>query len=243
MSAARRRIGIIGGMGPEATVLLMSRIIAATPATDDIDHVPMIVDNNPQIPSRIAWLIEGGGEDPAPAIAESARRLQACGAEALAMPCNTAHHFAAAIRGAVDIPFIDMVARTVRMVQTTARPGARIGLLASPAVRIGGVFDKAFAGTGFQTRYAADEEPVLGLIRHIKRKGDAATARREMRRIAGDLAQAGADMLLVACSELSLVSDAMPETVRTIDTIDVLAEACIAFSVGADHVPIEDNAA
>ena len=88
----KRRIGILGGMGPEATVLLMSRIIARTPAADDRDHVPLFVDNNTQVPSRIAALIEGTGEDPGPVLADMARRLEANGAEALAMPCNTAHH-------------------------------------------------------------------------------------------------------------------------------------------------------
>src|SRR5699024_6094263 len=73
---ALRRVGILGGMGPEATVLLMSRVIAATPAKDDADHIPLIVDQNPQGPSRIARLIEGIGADPAPVLAAMARRLE-----------------------------------------------------------------------------------------------------------------------------------------------------------------------
>jgi hypothetical protein len=104
-----RRVGILGGMGPEATVLLMSRLIEATPAADDSDHVPLIVDQNPQVPSRIARLLEGRGADPAPVLADMARRLEATGAEALAMPCNTAHYYAPAIRAAVGIPLIDMI--------------------------------------------------------------------------------------------------------------------------------------
>ncbi len=87
-----RTVGILGGMGPEATVLLMQKVIAAVPARDDSDHVPLIVDQNSQVPSRIRRLIEGVGEDPAPVLAAMARRLEAAGAEALAMPCNTAHH-------------------------------------------------------------------------------------------------------------------------------------------------------
>ena len=67
-----KRVGILGGMGPQATVLLMQKIIAATPATDDADHIPLIVDQNPQVPSRIRRLIEGTGEDPAPVLAAMA---------------------------------------------------------------------------------------------------------------------------------------------------------------------------
>ncbi len=130
-----RRVGILGGMGPEATVLLMQRIIAATPASDDADHLPLIVDQNPQVPSRIRHLIEGTGEDPGPVLAAMARRLQAAGAEALAMPCNTAHHYAPAIRQATAIPLIDMVALSVRMRPDSWRRAARSA--SSPRRRCG----------------------------------------------------------------------------------------------------------
>ena len=79
----------------------MQKVLDAIPAVDDADHIPLLVDQNPQVPSRIRRLIEGTGEDPAPVLADMARRLVAGGAEALAMPCNTAHHYAPAIRSAV----------------------------------------------------------------------------------------------------------------------------------------------
>ena len=87
-------VGIIGGMGPEATVELMRRVTARTRAEDDADHVHLLVESNPKIPSRIAHLLEGTGDDPLPEILRVARNLQGAGAEALAMPCNTAHHYA-----------------------------------------------------------------------------------------------------------------------------------------------------
>ena len=119
-----RRIGILGGMGPQATLLLMQKLIDAVPAADDADHIPLLVDQNPQVPSRIRRLIEGTGEDPAPVLADMARRLVAAGAEALAMPCNTAHHYVPAIRNAVTIPLIDMVALSVAHAVRLAGPGA-----------------------------------------------------------------------------------------------------------------------
>lgn len=109
MTAARRApaiarqpvVGVLGGMGPEATVELMQRVIRATPARDDADHVRMIVDNNPKVPSRIAALIERRGDDPAPVIADMARGLEAAGADFLVIACNTAHHYLPTIRAAV----------------------------------------------------------------------------------------------------------------------------------------------
>ncbi len=88
--APEKVVGIIGGMGPEATVDLMRRIIANTPALDDIDHIRCIVDNNPKIPSRIKALIEADGESPGPVMAAMGKSLEAYGVDFLAIPCNTA---------------------------------------------------------------------------------------------------------------------------------------------------------
>ena len=93
MMRTPRTIGILGGMGPAATVLMMQRIIAAVPAEDDRGHIPLLVDSNTQVPSRIAALIEGTGADPTPELIRMARRLEAAGAEGLAIACNTAHHY------------------------------------------------------------------------------------------------------------------------------------------------------
>ena len=131
-ASVMRRVGILGGMGPEATILVMQKVLAAVKARDDADHIPLIVDQNPQVPSRIRHLIEGTGEDPGPVLADMARRLVAGGVQALAMPCNTAHHYAPAIRSAVAVPFLDMVEASVAHAATRARPGAQIGVLASP---------------------------------------------------------------------------------------------------------------
>ncbi len=110
-------VGVVGGMGPEATVELMRRVIRATPARDDADHIHMIVDNNPKVPSRIKALIEGTGEDPGPTLAAMARGLEAAGADFLVIPCNTAHHYLPVIRTAVSIPVLDMIALTLDRLQ------------------------------------------------------------------------------------------------------------------------------
>ena len=137
-----RPVGILGGMGPEATILLMQKVLGAVPAQDDADHVPLIVHQNPQVPSRIAALIEGGDTDPGPALSGMARDLAAAGAQALAMPCNTAHHYAPVVDAATDLPFINMISLTA---SALAASGAqRIGMLASPATRKVGVFEAGF---------------------------------------------------------------------------------------------------
>lgn len=238
-----RRIGILGGMGPEATVELMSRLIAATPARDDSDHIPLLVDMNPQVPSRIARLIEGRGADPGPVLAQMARGLERSGVAALAMPCNTAHHYAPVIRAAVSVPFIDMVERSAAQAVGRAGQGARIGILGSPALRQIGIFDAALARHGASAAYPSDQPALLEAIRQIKAAGPSADAAATLRAAAADLAGQGAGVQLVACTEFSLIADAAAERAETLDTLDVLVEALVEFAFGQDRVPADDKQA
>jgi aspartate racemase len=228
----RRVVGILGGMGPEATVLLMQKVIAAVPARDDADHVPLIVDQNSQVPSRIKRLIEGTGEDPAPVLAAMARRLEGAGAQALAMPCNTAHHYADAIRGAAHVPLLDMVALSVAKARSLAGEGASVGILASPAVRRVGLFDGPMAAAGLTPLYAADEDATLGAIRSIKAQGPTEAARAALKAASEELLTRGARVQMVACTEFSLIADAVADGVTAFDTLDVLVEAIVGFSRG-----------
>ena len=107
-----KTVGILGGMGPEATVDLMQRVIDATPAIDDVDHIRMLVDNNPKVPSRIKALIDVTGKSPAPCMIDMARGLEKQGADFLVIPCNTAHHYYSDVAAAVDIPVINLIELT-----------------------------------------------------------------------------------------------------------------------------------
>lgn len=226
-------IGILGGMGPEATILLMQKLLDAVPARDDADHIPLIVHQNPQVPSRIAALIEGQGADPAPVLQTMARDLQAAGARALAMPCNTAHHYAPAIRAACRLPFLDMPELTAaRLAETGAR---RIGILASPAVRRTGVFDAPFAARGLSADYPDDDAPILALIRAVKsgdRDGSAA-----LEAAARPLLAAGCDRVLIACTELSLLTPGLPADLRWSDSLDCLVEEIVRLARPGQGAP------
>ena len=109
MVKKQKVVGIIGGMGPGATIDLMKRIICLTPALDDIDHIRCIVDNNPKVPSRIKAIIEGNGEDPGPCMADMGKCLESFGADFLVIACNTAHYYYDVIQNAVNIPVINLI--------------------------------------------------------------------------------------------------------------------------------------
>jgi len=230
LEQTKRRVGILGGMGPEATVLLMRRVIDLTSACDDSDHVPLIVDNNTEVPSRIKAIVEKNGADPAPVLATMARNLEACGAKALAMPCNTAHHYASFIEGAVHIPFLNMIEMSAQRVSAMTLTKTRVGLLASPAVQSTGIFDRAFSRVQIETLYPGDPGQMLDAIRCVKVDSADRTARQTLDRAARELMDNGADVLLVACSELSIIADAIPNSFPRVDTIDVLAKGIVEFS-------------
>lgn len=228
-----RTIGILGGMGPEATLLLMRKVLDAVNARDDADHIPLIVDQNPQVPSRIRFLIEGQGDDPGPVLARMAARLQAAGAMALAMPCNTAHHFAPQIRQAATVPFLDMLEGAVRKAGTLLGGKGTIGVLASPAVRRIGLFDRAFSGTAMTPLYATDEAATLAIIRQIKSAGATDESREGLEKASRDLLNRGADVQMIACTEFSLIAEATAPGVRAFDTLDTLVGQMTDFAQGA----------
>lgn len=221
----RRVVGVLGGMGPEATILLQQRVLAQVDASDDADHLPLLIDMNPQVPSRIAHLIEGHGEDPGPVLARMARRLQEAGASALAMPCNTAHHYAPSITGAVNVPFLDMVALSVATARDSLPEYAKVGLLASPAVKLAGVFDAPLRAAGLTALWPEDTDRMLTAIRMIKANGPTADARGILADAASELTQNGAELVFIACSEFSLMTQDLVAEVPVIDTVDVLARA------------------
>lgn len=233
-----RRVGILGGMGPEATILVMQKVLAGVKARDDADHIPLIVDQNPQVPSRIRHLIEGTGEDPGPVLADMARRLVAGGAQALAMPCNTAHHYAPAIRAAVAVPLLDMVALSVAYGATLVGPGGQVGVLASPAVRKVGLFDVVLAKHGLTGLYPQDEAAMLAAIRQIKAEGPQSEARRTLQTASAELQQRGASVQMIACTEFSLIPEAVSPKATAFDTLDRLVEKIISFSTQSERRPV-----
>lgn len=224
-------IGILGGMGPEATVDLMRRVIARTPARGDEDHIRMLVDNNPKVPSRIAALLERTGADPGEELVRMARGLQAGGATALAIACNTAHAFAPQIAGAVDIPLLDMIELAADALAALRPQPRKIGVLASSAALKVGLYEKALAARGIQTFAPERQDALMDVIRAVKTGDTGPGQRRMFDQIAGDLVAAGADGLIVACTELSILADALAQPVPVVDALDVLVTKIVAVGL------------
>lgn len=225
-----KTIGIIGGMGPQATVSLQQKLIDAVDARDDQDHVSLLVDMNAQVPSRLKFLLQGTGEDPGPTLARMAARLEMAGADALAMPCNTAHHFADHILLAASVPLLNMVELCVDHVATLVPKGATVGILASPATEDIGLFKTAFAKRNLSVIHPGDRAKLLAAIVAIKSNGVDAFAEDALRDAARDCVDRGAECLVVGCSEFSLIKNAAGIGSPVVDTLDLLVSEILRFA-------------
>lgn len=225
-------VGVIGGMGPEATVDFLRRLIAAVPARDDSDHIRVLVDNNPKIPSRLAALVEKTGEDPAPVLCEMARGLEKQGADFLTVPCNTAHYFLPQIAKAVNIPLLDMVALSIAKLAALSSKPQRIGILATPAVRLVGLYEARLREARMQAVFPdeANETKLLNVIRAVKANGVTKRHHRDYADVAHSLADV--DALLIACTELSVLGVPKGIAKPSVDALDVLVGATVAEACG-----------
>lgn len=223
-----KTVGILGGMGPAATILLQQKVLEAVEAKDDADHVPLHVHQNPAVPSRIKALIEKTGESPGPTLQKMAQQLQAAGVHALAMPCNTAHWYASEVQAATNLPFLNMIELTAQ--QLTGSQSRKIGLLASPAVRETKIFERYITGES-KVIYPQDDGPLLEMIRAIKKGGDAQEQIEPLAKIARELLKE-CDHVLVACTELSLVAPHLPNDIPWTDSLDCLVKGIVEFAKG-----------
>ena len=224
-----KMVGILGGMGPEATVDLMKRVILATPAQDDVDHVRMIVDNNPQVPSRIKALIDKVGESPGPCMADMGRSLQQYGADFLVIPCNTAHHYYQEVVDAVNVPVLNMIELTVDLICNENSKINKVGVLASTAVLDIGLYHDFFQARHVDTLFPQlpEQAELMALIQKVKAGQYDANVIAGFNRAAENLKNQGAQCLIIACTELSVLANELKNQLPTYDASQVLAEEIV----------------
>ena len=232
MSGVQRTVGVLGGMGPAATLDFLAKLQRATPAVRDQDHVRVLVDLNPQVPDRNAALA-GTGPSPGPVLAQMAAGLETAGAEALVMVCNSAHAFADDIRGALQrAPLISLVEETVLAVRRTDPKVRRVGVLAANACVDAQLYQAAFAAVGMDViaPSGALRTHFMALLYRIKAGDVGGAARSEMRAIAEALLSEGAELIVSACTEVPLVLNAGDLARPLVDSTDVLVAATLAFA-------------
>lgn len=224
----KRIAGILGGMGPQATVDLMSKVIAATPARSEADHVHMIVDCNPHVPPRTVALLEDGAS-PGPELARMARGLAHAGATVLAMPCNTAHAFIDDIEAAVDQPVLHMIDLATDAIASSATNVRAVGLLATRGTRRTRLYHDRIERRGWAVLDLdeTDQARFDVLIEAAKTRRIGDEDRAGLAQLIERFSERGADVVIAGCTEASLV---LPESAAlpVVDPTTVLARAIVA---------------
>ena len=226
----KKSIGILGGMGPLATADLFRKIVTMTEASCDNDHIRIYIDNNAAIPDRTAAILSGGA-DPVPVMAESLKKLEACGADCIIMPCNTAHYFLPRLQAMTDIPILSMLDATAESC-AKAFPGKTAAILATKGTLATGLYERALTNqhVPYLAPKAAEQDALMRVIYDgVKASAKPETYRRDMKRVITTMTNRGADYFILGCTELPVAAELLKLTVPTIDPTTELARAAIRF--------------
>lgn len=229
-------IGVLGGMGPLATIDFMRKVLAATPAASDQDHVPLVVSSIPQVPDRTAAFC-GDGISPLAAMVASGQRLARAGAGLVVVPCNTAHLWFAELEGALGLPMLHLVDVALEDAVATAGAGATIGLLCTDATLASGLYVnrtlRSPQAQGVQWALPTAREMLELVMPGIQAiKAGALDRGAELLSAAAQaLVRRGAQALVLGCTEVPLVLDAGNSPVPVIDATGALARRAVAWSL------------
>lgn len=219
-------VGVIGGMGPYATVALFKSILDNTPARKDWDHLRVLIDNDPKIPSRTRAFLFGEA-DPVPHIVRSAEGLRASGADFVIMPCNSAHYFLPRVRALTDVPFVDMIEETSRLV--VASGCRRAGVIAGEVTAMGGVYEKHLAPAGVAVIHVTDAEQksVRAVIEDAKLNQVGRDTCARVQDLIDALEARGAEAVILGCTELPLAMEGVTAQSAVVDSLDALAKGAV----------------
>ncbi|WP_448576063.1 aspartate/glutamate racemase family protein [Thermomicrobium sp.] len=229
----RSIIGILGGMGPLATVDLYRKIIEATPAERDQDHLHVIIDADPSIPDRTAALLFGG-PDPTPWLLASAQRLEQAGADFIIVPCNTAHAFLPRVRASISIPILSMIAATAERAAEIVTTGSIVGLLATAGTIASRLYQQALEERGLRCIVpdAQSQERVSEAIALVKAGRTDQEVASLVLGASRELIAQGAAALILGCTELPIVFPISEVSVPVLDATRILAETAVRLARG-----------
>jgi aspartate racemase len=227
-----RILGVLGGMGPLASAQFMLRLTLLTPAGRDQEHIPAVLWSDPRVPDRTAARL-GSGEDPLPALLRGIRGLEAAGCGAVAIPCNTAHGWHAAMQAATGLPILHIVEATAAELVRLGVMQGPIGVMGTAATLEMRLYQQGLERRGWPclmpdaAEMAERVTPGIALVKANR----VAEAYAPLAEVARSLVARGATAVVLGCTEIPLgiaAGPALPFPVA--DSIDALARAAIAWA-------------
>lgn len=243
-------LGILGGLGPASSVLFCDMLTRHTLAQRDQDHLNFILSSRADTPDRTAFILGKSDQNPAPFMIREVERLVAAGADIIAIPCNTAHYFYESVKTASSVPIINIIEQTVDYCRFAG--AKRVGVLATEGTVSSGAYKTVIESAGMEYTVCSESEQAIinSIIYDEIKKGlppnvDAFMA------VARSLRKKGCDMLILGCTELSLLKESAALDDGFVDSLEVLALSAIklcgktpcGFSPSLQNfVPRKDNA-
>jgi len=226
-------VGILGGMGPEATVDLYRLIILLTPARRDQDHIKVLIYSNPKIPDRTRAILREG-ENPLPQLIESAKILERGGAGIIAMPCNAAHYYLPDIAASVKIPVLNMIEKTSDAFRLVNPDAKAVGILAATGTVRSRIYHEVFARSGVEVLVPdkKDQERLHAGIGLVKAGLNDRYTQETFQSIGARLVKEGAKSVILGCTEISLTFNTQHVDYITLNPARILAQAVVDWALG-----------
>lgn len=226
-----KKLGVIGGMGPEATSFFYARLIARTKATTDQEHIDTVILSHATMPDRTQAILTGNKEPFLKAITKDARDLEILGVSNIAIPCNTSHYFLDEIQASTDVPIINMVEESIRYAMESYPNAKKIGIMGTDGTIQAGTYHRECEKKGIiavspETEYQKD---VMSLIYDDIKSGKAGDPVK-FNRVYENLMEQNCDVVILACTELSVFKESYEIPENCIDAMDVLVKESILRS-------------
>ncbi|HUV58620.1 MAG TPA: amino acid racemase [Desulfatiglandales bacterium] len=228
-------IGILGGMGPEATSCLFQKIIKNTKAMRDQDHLRILIDNNPKIPDRTPAIVDRG-ENPVPMMIEVAKNLKKAGADFIVIPCVSAHYFINQLREGITIPIISILDEVARELEKYLPDIKRVGLIATTGTIKAGLFQDRLREIGVEVLVPFPKEQenlVMSAIygeSGIKAGLISLKNKEKILQTSKALIEKGAQGIIGGCTEVPLVVNQTDIEVPFFDSLNILALSAIRIA-------------
>jgi aspartate racemase len=236
-------LGVLGGMGPLATVDFMDKLVKATPVSAEQDHLRVLVDSNAKVVDRNE-AIAGTGPSPGLQLAQMAAGLERSGAGFIVMACNTAHAFDQSIRDAISVPFVSMVEEAADACLRDHPGIRRVGVLGAPGCMASGLYQSALKRRGLEPMVlnADAQQAFNALLYQIKLGSPLTEITPPMEALAELLIDDGAELLIAGCTEVPLVLGPHDLTRPLLDATLNLARRCVLYARGQAPLPVQTHA-
>jgi len=230
----KKTIGILGGLGPEATALFFHEIIRKTPAEKDQEHIKIVIYNNPEVPDRTDAIVNNL-ESPLDKICEGLIFLRDANVDFITIPCVTSHYYFEEIRNSVDIPVLNIVQETFNFIKREYPLVKNVGILATRGTYQGHVFENIFVPQHVSVIVPGEESQkcIMNAVygkEGIKAGNTTGAPKDSIVKIANELTGNGAEVIIGGCTEIPIVVSNGDLKVPFINTLSVLAEAAVSLA-------------